>query len=44
MIDVNELRKGVTFEVDGNLFKVLQYHHHKPVSYTHLTLPTSDLV
>jgi len=30
MIDVNELRKGVTFEVDGNLFKVLQYHHHKP--------------
>ena len=30
MIDVNELRKGVTFEVDGNLFKVLDYHHHKP--------------
>jgi elongation factor P len=30
MIDVNELRKGVTFEHDGNLFKVLEYHHHKP--------------
>lgn len=30
MIDVNELRKGVTFEVDGNLYKVLDYHHHKP--------------
>jgi elongation factor P len=30
MIDVNELRKGVTFELDGELFKVLEYHHHKP--------------
>jgi elongation factor P len=30
MKDVNELRKGVTFEADGNLFKVLEYHHHKP--------------
>ena len=30
MIDVNELRKGVTFEYDGNLYKVLDYHHHKP--------------
>lgn len=30
MIDVNELRKGVTFELDGELYKVLEYHHHKP--------------
>lgn len=30
MIDVNTLRKGVTFELDGNLYKVLDYHHHKP--------------
>jgi elongation factor P len=30
MIDVNELRKGVTFEFDGNLFKVLEYSHNKP--------------
>jgi elongation factor P len=30
MIDVNDLRKGVTFEYDGNLLKVLDYHHHKP--------------
>jgi len=30
MIDVNDLRKGVTFEHDGNLFKVLDYQHHKP--------------
>jgi elongation factor P len=30
MIDVNELRKGVTFELDGNLFKVLDYSHNKP--------------
>jgi len=30
MIDVNDLRKGVTFEYDGNLFKVLEYSHHKP--------------
>jgi elongation factor P len=30
MIDVNDLRKGVTFEFDNSLFKVLDYHHHKP--------------
>lgn len=29
MIDVNELRKGVTFELDGNLYKVLDYGHNK---------------
>lgn len=29
MIDVNELRKGVTFEMDGSLFKVLDYSHNK---------------
>ena len=30
MIDANELRKGVTFELDGSLYKVLDYSHHKP--------------
>jgi len=30
MIDVNELRKGITFEVDGSLYKVADYEHHKP--------------
>ncbi len=30
MIDVNELRKGVTFTMDGEIFKVLEYQHHKP--------------
>jgi len=30
MIDVNELRKGVTFELDNELFRVLEYEHHKP--------------
>lgn len=30
MIDVNQLRKGVTFEADNNLWKVLEYSHHKP--------------
>lgn len=30
MIDVNELRKGVTFELDNSLYKVLGYEHHKP--------------
>jgi len=29
MIDVNDLRKGVTFELDGSLFKVLEYSHNK---------------
>ncbi|GAB4488617.1 MAG: elongation factor P [Anaerolineales bacterium] len=29
MIDVNDLRKGVTFELDGQLFKVLDYSHNK---------------
>jgi len=30
MIDVNDLRKGVTFELEGEIYKVLDYHHHKP--------------
>lgn len=30
MIDVNALRKGVTFTMDGEIFKVLSYQHHKP--------------
>ena len=29
MIDVNELRKGVTFEMDGGLYKVVDYSHNK---------------
>jgi elongation factor P len=30
MIDVNDLRKGVTFELDSRLYKVLDYTHTKP--------------
>ena len=30
MIDVNELRSGVTFELDGQIYKVIEYAHHKP--------------
>jgi elongation factor P len=30
MIDVNELRKGTTFEYEGRLFRVLEYSHNKP--------------
>jgi elongation factor P len=30
MADANELRKGVTFLIDDELYKVLDYHHHKP--------------
>lgn len=30
MIDVNDLRKGVTFVLDGDLFRVLDYHFNKP--------------
>lgn len=30
MIDANSLRKGVTFTIDGQLFKVLDYEHKKP--------------
>ena len=30
MIGVQELRKGVIFELDGVLYRVLSYDHHKP--------------
>lgn len=30
MIDVNDLRNGVTFELDGAIYRVLEYDHHKP--------------
>lgn len=29
MIDVNQLRNGTNFTVDGELYKVLNYHHNK---------------
>jgi len=29
MIDVNDLKKGVTFELGGELYRVLDYHHIK---------------
>jgi elongation factor P len=30
MIDVNQLRRGITFLHDGQLFRVLEYSHNKP--------------
>ena len=30
MIDANALRKGVTFQIDKDLYKVIEYSHHKP--------------
>lgn len=30
MIDVHQLRKGTTFTLDGQLFKVIDFQHHKP--------------
>ena len=33
MIDVNELRKGVTIELDGALLKVIDYEHNKACVY-----------
>lgn len=30
MIQVNQLRKGVTFEVDDQIWRVLEYDHYKP--------------
>lgn len=30
MIGVQDLRKGVTFELDGDLYRVLEFSHHKP--------------
>ena len=30
MIDVNALRKGVTFQLDNSIYKVIEYSHNKP--------------
>ena len=30
MIDVHQLRKGTTFTLDGQIFKVIDFQHHKP--------------
>ncbi len=30
MIDVNQLRRGVTFTQDGEIYKVVEYEHRKP--------------
>lgn len=30
MIDVNQLRRGIAFLLDGEIYKVSEYSHHKP--------------
>ena len=30
MIDVNQLRKGTTFAMDDEIYKVIEFQHHKP--------------
>jgi len=30
MIDVHQLRKGTTFTLEGELYKVIEFQHHKP--------------
>jgi elongation factor P len=30
MIDVHQLRKGTTFTLDGEIYKVIDFQHHKP--------------
>jgi elongation factor P len=30
MIDVNQLRKGTTFTLDDEIYKVIEFQHHKP--------------
>ena len=30
MIDVHQLRKGTTFTLDGDIYKVIDFQHHKP--------------
>jgi elongation factor P len=30
MIDVNQLRKGTTFTMDSQIYKVIEFQHHKP--------------
>ena len=60
MISSNDFRTGTTIEIDGAVWRVVEFLHVKPgkgsafvrtklkavksVSYTHLTLPTSNSV
>ncbi len=30
MIDVFQLRKGITFTLDGEIYKVIEFQHYKP--------------
>ena len=30
MIDVNQLRKGTTFTIDGEIYRVIEFQHYKP--------------
>ena len=41
MISTNQFKNGNHIEVDGTIFRVQEFQHVKPVSYTHLTLPTN---
>ena len=41
MISAGDFRNGKTLEIEGTVYQILEFQHVKPVSYTHLTLPTT---
>ena len=40
----NDLNTSIAFQVLTNQIVVVEIKNHKPVSYTHLTLPTKRIV
>ena len=36
MISAGDFRNGVTIELEGNIYQIIEFQHVKPVSYTHL--------
>ena len=55
MISAGDFRNGITIELEGNIYQIIEFQHVKPgkgaafvrtksVSYTHLTLPTTPYV
>ena len=44
MATTADIKIGMCIELDGKTFQIVDFQHVKPVSYTHLTLPTIEPV
>ena len=43
MISAGDFRNGVTFEMDGNVYAIIEFQHVKPGKVLRLCVPKSEM-